>query len=239
MGHFHVTQRSCRALDTAKVDATLQRFLLSIISAGMKLLLIIVFASMIGVETASLIAMVGAASLAVGLALQGSLANFAGGVLILLFKPFKAEDVIEAQGHLGRVVDIQIFNTILLTMDNQRIVIPNALLSNGCVKNLFCEKTRRVDITFGISYNDDVLKAKSILQGIIDEDPRILKSPLSEVYVCEHADSSVNILTRSWVNSEDYWPVYFSLYEKVKIVFDEQGITIPYPQRDVHIQQAG
>ncbi len=226
-----------KALDKASVDNTLQRFLLSIISVILKLLLVIVFASMIGVETASLIAMLGAAGLAIGLALQGSLANFAGGVLILLFKPFKTDDIIKAEGYLGRVKEIQMFNTILLTLDNQKVVIPNALLSNGCVTNLFCEETRRVDITFGISYGDDVLAAKKLLQGILDADPRILKEPENEVYVCEHADSSVNLLTRSWVESDNYWPVYFDLYEKVKLAFDENGISIPFPQRDVHIHQ--
>ncbi|MDC0601625.1 mechanosensitive ion channel, partial [Aliiglaciecola sp.] len=140
-----------RALTKSNVDVTLTQFLHSIISVLLKLLLVVVFASMIGVETASLIAMLGAAGLAIGLALQGSLANFAGGVLILLFKPFKADDIIEAQGYLGKVKEIQIFNTILLTLDNRRVVIPNALLSNGCVTNLFCEETKRVDVTFGIS----------------------------------------------------------------------------------------
>lgn len=226
-----------KGLEGAKVDATLQRFLRSLIGVILKLVLVIVFASMIGVETASLIAMLGAAGLAIGLALQGSLANFAGGVLILLFKPFKTEDVIEAQGYLGRVHEIQMFNTILLTLDNQKVVIPNALLSNGCVTNLFCEATRRVDITFGISYGDDVLEAKKLLQSILDADERILKDPASEVYVCEHADSSINILTRSWVVSDNYWPVYFDLYEKVKIAFDDKGISIPFPQRDVHLHQ--
>lgn len=226
-----------KALDGAKVDNTLQRFLHSLISVILKMILIIVFASMIGVETASLIAMLGAAGLAIGLALQGSLANFAGGVLILLFKPFKTGDIIEAQGYLGSVKEIQMFNTILNTLDNKKVVIPNALLSNGCVTNLFCEDTRRVDITFGISYSDDVLEAKQILQDIIDQDDRILSDPGSEVYISEHADSSVNILTRSWVKSDDYWPVYFALYEKVKIVFDQKGITIPFPQRDVHLHQ--
>ena len=226
-----------KAIEKANVDVTLRQFLHSLISVILKLILIIVFASMIGVETASLIAMLGAAGLAIGLALQGSLANFAGGVLILLFKPFKADDIIEAEGYLGRVKEIQMFNTILLTLDNKKVVIPNAILSNGCVTNLFCEETRRVDITFGISYGDNILTAKSILQSILDADSRILKEPACEIYVSEHADSSVNLLTRSWVASEDYWPVYFDLYEKVKLAFDEQGISIPFPQRDVHLHQ--
>lgn len=227
-----------RAMASANVDVTLTKFLLSIVSVLMKLLLIVVFASMIGVETASLIAMLGAAGLAIGLALQGSLANFAGGVLILLFKPFKAGDIIESQGYLGRVKEIQIFNTILLTLDNKRVVIPNSLLSNGCVTNLFCEPTRRVDITFGISYGDDILAVKKLLHDIISSDERVLKDPGFEIHVSAHADSSINILTRSWVNSENYWPVYFDLYEKVKLAFDENGVTIPFPQRDVHLFQS-
>ncbi|GAB5381789.1 MAG: mechanosensitive ion channel [Aliiglaciecola sp.] len=227
-----------RALDSAKVDATLTRFLHSIISVVLKLLLIVVFASMIGVETASLIAMLGAAGLAIGLALQGSLANFAGGVLILLFKPFKAGDIIESQGYLGRVREIQIFNTILLTLDNQRVIIPNSLLSNGCVTNLFCEETRRVDVTFGISYEDDITKVKKLLHDLISSDERVLKDPAFEIYVSAHADSSINILTRCWVKSEDYWPMHFGLIEKVKFAFDENDITIPFPQRDVHLHQA-
>ncbi|WJG10437.1 mechanosensitive ion channel domain-containing protein [Aliiglaciecola sp. LCG003] len=226
-----------KALDGAKIDVTLSKFLHSIISVILKLMLIIVFASMIGVETASLIAMLGAAGLAIGLALQGSLANFAGGVLILLFKPFKAGDVIESQGFLGRVKEIQIFNTIILTLDNKRVVIPNSLLSNGCVTNLFCEEKRRVDVTFGISYGDDIKKVKAILREIITADERVLEEPGFEIFVSAHADSSINILTRSWVKSEHYWAVHYDLFEKVKYAFDENDITIPFPQRDVHVFQ--
>ncbi|GAA5218116.1 mechanosensitive ion channel family protein [Corallincola platygyrae] len=225
------------ALSRAKVEPTLGSFLHSITSVILKAILIIIFASMIGVETASLIAMLGAAGLAIGLALQGSLANFAGGVLILLFKPFKAGDVIEAQGYLGRVREIQIFNTILLTMDNQKVVVPNGMLSNGCVKNLFCEPQRRVDLTFGISYEDDIAKAKGILDALAIEDERVLTDPGHEVYVSAHADSSVNLLLRVWVNSDDYWPVHFGLIEKVKLAFDQEDVTIPFPQRDVHLHQ--
>ena len=223
------------AMSKKKVEITLHQFLISIVSIALKAILIIIVASMIGVETASLIAVLGAAGLAVGLALQGSLANFAGGILILFFKPFKAGDVIDAQGYVGTVQEIQIFNTIILTLDNQRVIIPNGLLSNGCVKNVFVEKTRRVDMTFGISYDDDVKKAKAVLQKVMDADERVLKDPTVDIFVSAHADSSVNFLVRPWVKSEDYWPVYFATHEAVKIAFDEEGITIPYPQRDVHI----
>ena len=226
------------AMTKKKVEVTLHQFLLSFINILFKAILIIIFASMIGVETASLIAMLGAAGLAVGLALQGSLANFAGGILILFFKPFKAGDVIDAQGYIGTVQEIQIFNTILRTLDNQRVIIPNGLLSNGCVKNLFIEKTRRVDMTFGISYGDDVLVAKAVLQEVMDADDRVLKEPSVDIFVSAHADSSVNFVVRPWVASENYWPVYFDTHERVKIAFDKAGITIPFPQRDVHIIEA-
>lgn len=226
------------AMTKKKVEVTLHQFLLSFINILFKAILIIIFASMIGVETASLIAMLGAAGLAVGLALQGSLANFAGGILILFFKPFKAGDVIDAQGYVGTVQEIQIFNTILRTLDNQRVIIPNGLLSNGCVKNLFIEKTRRVDMTFGISYGDDVLAAKAVLQEVMDADDRVLKEPCVDIFVSAHADSSVNFVVRPWVDSNNYWPVYFDTHERVKIAFDKAGITIPFPQRDVHIVEA-
>jgi len=225
------------AMTKKNVEITLHQFLISILNITFKAVLIIIFASMIGVETASLIAMLGAAGLAVGLALQGSLANFAGGILILFFRPFKAGDVIEAQGYVGTVVEIQIFNTILRTLDNQRVIIPNGLLSNGCVKNLFVEPTRRVDMTFGISYGDDIKHVKAVLQKVLEEDERVLKDPSFDIFVCAHADSSINFAVRPWVNSEDYWPVYFDTHEAVKIAFDEAGITIPFPQRDVHLIQ--
>ena len=225
------------AMQKKKVEVTLHQFMLSIVSILLKAILVIIFASMVGIETTSLIAVLGAAGLAVGLALQGSLSNFAGGILILFFKPFKADDVIDAQGYVGVVQEIQIFNTILLTLDNQRVIIPNGLLSNGCVKNLFVESTRRVDLTFGISYGDDIKKAKAVLQGVLDADERILKSPAADIFVSAHADSSINLLVRPWTNSENYWPVYFGVMEEVKLAFDREEITIPFPQRDVHMIQ--
>ncbi|MEH6471173.1 MAG: mechanosensitive ion channel domain-containing protein [Halopseudomonas sp.] len=226
-----------KSMDRHNVEATLQRFLINFTSFMLKTMLLISVASMIGVETTSLIAMLGAAGLAIGLALQGSLSNFAGGALILFFKPFKIGDVIEAQGYLGRVHEIQVFNTIVVTLDNQRVIIPNGKLSNDCIKNVFAEPTRRVDVTFGISYEDDLLKAKEVLRGVIRSDERILSDPESEVYVSAHADSSVNLLVRVWVDSDNYWPVYFNLFEQVKLAFDREQITIPFPQRDVHVRQ--
>ena len=225
------------ALTKKQVETTLHQFLLSIVRTLLKVIQIIIFASMIGIETTSLIAILGAAGLAIGLALQGSLANFAGGVLILLFRPFKKGDVIEAQGYLGSVEEIQIFNTILKTPDNQRIIIPNGLLSNGCVKNINIEGTRRVDFVFGIGYNDDVVKAKAILMSLVEADERTLTSEPTDVWLGEHGDSSINLYLRPWVNADDYWPYYFGMMEKVKLAFDKEGISIPYPQRDVHIHQ--
>ncbi|MGL1959358.1 MAG: mechanosensitive ion channel [Colwellia sp.] len=225
------------AFDKKQVEATLRQFLLSIIRTSLKVIQIIIFASMIGIETTSFIAILGAAGLAIGLALQGSLANFAGGVLILLFHPFRKGDLIDAQGHLGCVHEIQIFNTILITADNQRIIIPNGLLSNGCVKNINIEGTRRVDFVFGIGYEDDIAKAKTVLSALVAEDERVLKDTVTDIWVGEHGDSSVNLYVRPWVNSADYWPFYFGMMERVKIAFDKEGISIPFPQRDVHIHQ--
>jgi small conductance mechanosensitive channel len=231
-----------RVLGHKAVDDTLQKFMTSFIDVLLKILLLVAVAGMVGVETTSFIAMLGAIGLAVGLALQGSLGNFAGGVLILFFKPYRLGDIIEAQGYTGRVWDIQIFNTILITYDNQRIVIPNGLMSNGCIKNIFVEPQRRVDIEFGISYGDSIEQARAAIQSVIDNDDRILSGEQFDpnIFVSAHADSSINMLTRVWVNSEDYWPVYFGLFEQVKYAFDKAGITIPFPQRDVHLfQQSG
>lgn len=223
------------ALERSQIEITLRRFFVNLGGILLKALVIISVASMVGVETTSFIAMLGAAGLAVGLALQGSLANFAGGVLILFFKPFKVGDLIEAQGYLGIVKEIQIFVTILTTLDNQRIIIPNGLLSNGCLTNLNAEPHRRVDMTFGISYGDDVLQAKRVLQEVVASDTRVLAEPAAEVYVKEHAESSINMLVRVWVRPENYWDVYFHMHEQVKLTFDREGISIPFPQRDVHM----
>lgn len=226
-----------RMLGHKAIDDSLQKFLSSFLDVLLKILLLVAVAGMVGVETTSFIAMLGAIGLAVGLALQGSLGNLAGGVLILFFKPYRLGDIIEAQGYTGRVHDIQIFTTILITYDNQRIVIPNGLMSNGCIKNIFCEPQRRVDIEFGISYGDNIEEARKAIQSVIDSDDRILSGGSFDpnIFVSAHADSSINMLTRVWVNSEDYWPVYFGLFEQVKYAFDQAGITIPFPQRDVHL----
>ncbi len=220
---------------TAKADPSLASFMSSLVSVLLKLMLFIAVASMIGIQTTSFIAVLGAAGLAVGLALQGSLANFAGGVLILLFKPFKVGDWIEAQGHSGAVKHIQIFNTILTTGDNRIVVIPNGPLSNGSLVNVNQQPTRRIDFSFGIGYGDDIDKTKSVLEGLVASETRILKDPAHLIVVEALADSSVNFKVRVWVNTADYWGVNFAMIEAVKKAFDAEGISIPFPQRDVHM----
>lgn len=222
---------------TTKVDATLGQFGSSIVSVIFKAILLISVASMIGIETTSFIAVLGAAGLAVGLALQGSLANFAGGVLILLFKPFRVGDVLDAQGYIGTVKEIQIFNTILKTGDNRTVIIPNGALSNSSMVNINQEDTRRVDFVFGIGYGDDIDLAKATLHELIIKDERILRDPAPLVVLSELADSSVNFTVRVWVNTPDYWSVYFAMHESVKKEFDAKGISIPFPQQDVHLHK--
>jgi len=222
---------------TSKVDATLGQFVASILSVILKMVLLISVASMVGIETTSFIAVLGAAGLAVGLALQGSLANFAGGVVILLFKPFKVGDLIEAQGYIGSVSSIQIFNTILKTGDNRVVIVPNGALSSGSMVNINQETTRRVDLTFGIGYNDDIDEAKRVLETIAHNDDRVLSDPAPTIVVAELADSSVNFTVRLWVSTADYWGVYFAMQERVKKEFDQKGISIPFPQQDVHMHQ--
>jgi small conductance mechanosensitive channel len=220
-------------LSKRKVDPTLLPFICSLLNALLKVALIISVAAKVGIQTTSFVAVLGAAGLAVGLALQGSLANFAGGVLILIFKPLKVGDYIEACGHGGTVKEIQIFLTILTTTDNKTIVLPNGSLANGPIVNYSTQTTRRMDIVFGISYDDDFKKAKEIIKNLLDQDERVLKTPEYFVRVTELADSSVNIQVRAWVNSADLWNVRFDLIENTKTEFDSQGISFPFPQRDV------
>jgi len=217
------------------IDPNLYPFIRSFIGVLLKTLLIISVMGMVGIEMTSFIAILGAAGLAVGMALSGTLQNFAGGVLILLFKPFKVGDYIEAQGYSGTVKKIQIFNTFLTTPDNKTIILPNGALSTSSMTNYSTEPTRRVDFKFGIGYKDDIDKAKNILRDILESDSRVLKDPKTIIAVSELADSSVNLIARPWVNATDYWSLYFDIQEKVKKTFDQEGISIPYPQQDVHI----
>lgn len=225
-----------RVISHTTDDETLQRFVRSLVSMLLKAMLLIAVADMVGIATTSFVALIGAAGLAVGLALQGSLANFAGGVLILLFRPFKVGDFIEAQGVMGTVQGIQIFSTILNTPDNKRIIVPNGALSNDNITNFSAEETRRVDLNFSIGYDDDLRAAKTLLEIIVKEDARIMHDPEPFIAVSELGDSSVNFVVRVWVLRADYWPVHFSLLETVKLRFDEAGISIPYPQQDVHVK---
>ncbi len=223
-----------KAMDKGKVDVSLQRFLISLIVITFKVLLMISVASMVGIATTSFVAILGAATFAVGLALQGSLSNFAGGVLILLLKPFTVGDTIEAQGFIGKVHAIQIFNTLVVTFDNKMIYIPNGLLSNGNVTNYSHEPIRRVDMTFGVSYGDDIKKTKDILIKLVNEDKRILKDPAPLIAVSNLGDSSVDFAVKVWCDTAEYWNIYFDMQENVKITFDKEGISIPFPQTDVH-----
>lgn len=224
-----------RAMTKREFDPSLSSFLVSLLDITLKILLIITIAGMLGIQMTSFIAILGAAGLAVGLALSGTLQNFAGSVIILIFKPFKVGDFIEAQGHLGTVKEIQIFNTILTTPDNKQVIIPNGGLATGSLINYSAMPTRRVDMKFGIGYSDDIDKARNILNRLLDEDERVLKDPAPFVAVQELGDSSVNFVVRPWVESQNYWGVYFDLTEKVKKAFDAEGVSIPFPQRDVHL----
>ena len=224
-----------KAMVKGKVEISLQRFLISLIAVGLKVLLLISVASMVGIATTSFIAMLGAATFAVGMALQGSLSNFAGGVLILLLKPFKVGDAIEAQGFVGKVHEIQIFNTLVKTFDNKMIYIPNGNLSNGNITNYSQEPIRRVDMTFGISYGDDIKKAKDILTRLVNADTRILKDPAPLIAVSNLGDSSVDFAVKVWCDTAEYWNIYFDMQENVKLTFDQENISIPFPQTDVHL----
>ncbi len=224
-----------RGMEKREVEPTLRKFLGSILGIVLKIMLIISVVQMVGVEMTSFVAILAAAGLAVGMALSGTLQNFAGGVILILFKPFKVGDFIDAQGYMGTVNEIQIFNTILKTVDNKTIIIPNGPLSTGPMTNFSTEPQRRVDFTFGIGYSDDIDKARSILDGLIADDKRILKDPEPFVAVSELADSSVNFVVRTWVNAADYWGVFFDMTENVKKAFDKNGVSIPFPQTDVHV----
>ncbi|MEO0507924.1 MAG: mechanosensitive ion channel domain-containing protein [Bacteroidota bacterium] len=223
-----------RFFERKDYDPTLESFLQSFISIGLKVLLFVLVVTQLGVKTSSLIALLGAAGLAIGLALQGSLSNFAGGVLILLFKPFKVGDWISAQGVDGAVKEITIFNTKLTTFGNQIAIIPNGQLSNGNVVNYNAEPIRRENYIVGISYNSNIKTAKDILLEICEADDRILKDPAPEVYVDSLGDSSVNLTLRFWAPNEVFWPARFNVIESSKLRFDEAGIEIPFPQRVVH-----
>ncbi|MDX1537217.1 mechanosensitive ion channel family protein [Arsukibacterium sp.] len=224
-----------RGLLARSVDKAVVAFLVSIVYAIILIATILMALSQLGVQTTAFIAILGAAGLAIGLALQGSLANFASGILIILFRPFKAGDFIEGGGVSGTVEKIEIFQTQMKTPDNKRVIVPNAQITSNPITNYSAEPIRRVDLVIGISYDSDLLLAKKTLEEILQNDERVLADPEFSIKVAALADSSVNLNVRPWVNSADYWGVYWDTLEKVKLIFDEKGIGIPFPQMDVHL----
>lgn len=227
-----------KGMEKANYDPSLQKFLLNLISWILKIILIIVVLGTMGVETTSFAAILAAAGLAIGLALQGSLGNFAGGVLLMIFKPIKIGDLIEAQGEIGVVKEIEIFTTKLTGLSNREIIIPNGSLSNGNIINFSTEGTRRVDLTIGVGYDSDIKKTKEVLMNVLTSHPKVLQDPAPTVNVSELADSSINFAVRPWSTSDDYWAVYFGITENVKEALDAAGIEIPYPHQ-VEIQKKG
>ena len=232
-----ITKSARKAMLKSDMDDSLVPFLSSLIGTMLKVLVVISALGMLGIEMTSFIALLGAAGLAVGMALSGTLQNFAGGVMILVFKPFKVGDVINAQGHTGSVKAIQIFNTILTTPDNKVIIIPNGGLSTNSMTNFSAMDTRRVDWSFGIAYGDDVAKAEEVLLKLIAADKRILKDPAPFIAVGALADNSVNITVRVWVNAADYWGVFFDMNKSVYNTFGNEGLNFPFPQMDVHLDK--
>ena len=217
-------------------DATLHSFLSNLVSVLLYFILIIAIIGILGINTSSLVALLASAGLAVGMSLGGTLQNFAGGVLIVMFRPFKVGDFISAQGMEGVVSEIQIFNTHLLTTDNKEVILPNGPLATGVMTNFSKQATRRVDWVFSIAYGDDYDKAKAVLRRLLDENQNILKSPEPFIELGQLNSSSVDITVRAWVNSPDYWPVYFGMNEKVYKAFAQEGLNIPFPQVDVHMK---
>lgn len=228
-----------RGLEKRKVEPSLVGFVGSLIHAALVAFVVIAALSKVGIQTTSFVAILGAAGLAIGLALQGSLSNFAAGVLIIIFKPYRVGDYVVAGGAEGVVEEIGIFTTTVITLDNRTQIIPNAIATGGVIENYTKKGTRRLDLVAGVSYGDDIKKVKDILQDTLDNEPRILKDPTPTIGLMEMGDSSVNFAFRPWVNVDDYWDLFFDLQEQIKIRFDEAGVSIPFPQRDVHLIQEG
>ena len=226
-----------RLMSKKDVDPTIISFVKSLTYVALLVFVVLAALGQLGIQTTSFIAVIGAAGLAIGLALQGSLSNFAAGFLMIIFRPFKVGDYIEGAGVAGTVESIQIFTTQLKTPDNKTVIVPNAKMTGDNITNYTMKGTRRVDMAFGIGYGDDIDKAKNILEDLVAQDDRILDDPPMKIAVVELADSSVNFVVRPWVKSEDYWDVYFDLTENVKKRFDAEGVSIPFPQQDVHVYQ--
>jgi len=224
-----------KMLQKSRTDETLISFITNLAYVALMTFVVIAALAQLGVQTTSFIAVIGAAGLAVGLALQGSLANFAAGVLMIIFKPFKVGDYIEGGGCAGTVEDIGIFTCELKSPDNKKIIIPNAKLTGDNIVNYSAKESRRIDLVAGVSYGDDLDKVRRVLEQILSEDERILKDPPPTIGVLELADSSINFAVRPWVKTADYWDVFFSVQEKIKKRFDAEGSSIPFPQQDVHL----
>lgn len=227
-----------KVLQRQEVDKTLETFVCNLVSVVLLVLVIIAAISALGIQTTSFIAVLGAAGLAIGLALQGSLSNFASGVLIVLFRPYKVGDYIEAAGVGGTVEEVQILTTVLKSPDNKRIIVPNSQVMNSVITNYSAKDQRRVDLVIGVSYGDDLDKVRNTLEDLVAAEDRILDEPACQIAVSELADSSVNFVVRPWVARDDYWGVKFDLTEAIKKRFDEVGIAIPFPQQDVHLYNA-
>ena len=230
-----ITKVMTKLLLKKDYDESLQKFLVSLVSISLRILVVLTALSQLGVEMTSFVALIGAAGLAIGMAFSGTLGNFAGGIMILIFRPYKVGDYISAQGEEGIVDEIQIFNTIILTLDNKTIIIPNGAVANGNITNFTMQEMRRVDFVVGIGYGDDYKKAKDVLERFISEDDKILKDPAPFIGLGELADSSVNITLRVWGKTEDYWAIYFKMNEKIYTEFGKEGLNIPFPQMDVHV----
>lgn len=226
-----------KVLEARQTDPTLSSFVVSLLYMAMQIFVIVAALEKLNVKTTSFVAILGAAGLAIGLALQGSLSNFAAGVLMIVFKPIKVGDFVEAGGATGSVVEIGIFTTVLNTLDNKKVIIPNSGVTGANIINYNANGTRRVDLVASISYGDDIDKAKKVLEDILAADSRILKDPAAAVTVLEMADSSVNFAVRPWCTADDYWGVYFDTTEAIKKSFDKEGISIPFPQRDIHVYE--
>ncbi|MEY3457367.1 MAG: Small-conductance mechanosensitive channel [Planctomycetota bacterium] len=227
-----------RAARKARMDETVVRFVGSLSSIIMLLVVVIASLSCLGVDTTSLSAVLVASGFAIGMALQGSLGNVASGVLLVFFRPFRVGDTIEVAGSMGKVVEIQIFNTILVSPDNVRIILPNSTITGGTIRNLSAEPIRRIDLVIGCSYNDSLRDVRALLEEIVATEPRILRDPAPVVAVSEMAESSVNFVVRPWVAGADFHAVRFALTERIKLGFDERGLTIPFPSRDVFVHHA-
>lgn len=224
-----------KVMEKNKVDQTLTGFVKNIVYYILIVIIVIAAAGQLGINTASFLTILGAASLAVGLALKDSLSHFASGVMLILFSPFKVGEVITTNGITGKVESINIFNTLLTTPDNRNVIIPNSAITSGTITNITANPTRRVDMVIGIGYSDSIEKADSILRALLEEDARILPDPAPYIAVSELADSSVNFVVRPWVKTEDYWGVLHDMTRRIKLAFDKEGISIPYPQQDVHV----